>query len=128
VVRFYLLNVPYCTCRWRPRDGHRRLFTVSRMIRNNETWLRWGRRQRPETPAADPARGLVATLAMVAVREWSAFSIGPRRDALYDVLENQRREPVFESVWFKDRQGDVVHIREFRPATASAGGRAARVT
>jgi lipopolysaccharide export system permease protein len=119
VVRFYLLNVPYLYLQVAPFvTAIAGLFTVSRMIRNNETvaLLSAGiSAQRLLLPVL--LGGLGATLAMVGLREWAALSIGPRRDALYDMLEEQRREPVFENVWFKDRYGDVVHIRQFRPAT-----------
>ena len=121
VVRFYLLNVPFLYLQVAPFvTAIAGLFTVSRMIRNNETvaMLSAGiSAQRLLMPIL--LGGLAATAGMIGLREWSALSIGPRRDALYDMLEEQRREPVFESVWFKDRNGDVVHIGRFQPSTGS---------
>ena len=121
VIRFYLLNTPYLFLQVAPYvTAIAGLFTVSRMIRSNETVAALAAgisAQRLLLPVV--CGGALAMVAMIALREWAAISIGPRRDALLDMLEEQRHEPVYENVWFRDRVGDVVHIGEFRPATGT---------
>jgi lipopolysaccharide export system permease protein len=119
VIRFYLLNMPYLFLQVAPYvTAVAGLFTVSRMIRNNESVAALAAgisAQRLLLPVL--FGGAVAMLVMIGLREWAAVSVGPRRDALLDMLEEQRHEPVYENVWFNDVVGDLVHIREFRPAT-----------
>jgi lipopolysaccharide export system permease protein len=121
VIRFYLLNTPYLFLQVAPYvTAVAGLFTISRMIRNNETVAALAAgisAQRLLLPIL--FGGATAMVAMIGLREWAAVAVGPRRDALLDMLEEQRREPVYENVWFNDRVGDVVHIREFRPATGT---------
>lgn len=119
VLRFYVLNVPYLYLQLGPFvTVVAGLFTITRMLKNNETIavLAAGvSARRMLVPVL--LGGVLAALGMFALREASAVTFGPKRDAIFDMLENQRRERVHPSVWFKDRRGDVVHIEEFRPAT-----------
>jgi len=121
VIRFYLLNTPYLYLQVAPYvTAIAGLFTVSRMIRNNETVAALAAGVSAQRLLLSILfGGATATVAMIGLREWAAVAVGPRRDALLDMLEEQRREPVYESTWFNDRVGDTVHIREFRPATGS---------
>ncbi len=116
VLRFYLLNVPFLYLQVAPFVTMiAGLFTVSRMVRNNETVAVMAAgvsAQRLILPVL--GGGVLAALAMFAVREWSANAVAPQRDALLDMFENQRTGRVFENVWFKDSSGDVVHIKRFQ--------------
>ncbi len=120
IARFYLLNVPFTFLQVAPFVTMiAGLFTVSRMVRNNETVAVMAAgvsARRLLLPVL--AGGALAALSMFGVREWSAVAIAPQRDALLDKLDNQRSERVFENVWFKDHAGDVVHIKRFQRTDA----------
>lgn len=121
VLRFYVFNVPFLYLQVAPFvTVIAALFTLARMIKANETVavLAAGvSAQRLLLPLI--LGGVLATLGMFALRETLTHTIAPQRDALLDMLEEQRLEPVYDSVWLKDRLGDVVHVAEFRPSTGS---------
>lgn len=120
-LRFYVFNVPFLYLQVAPFvTVVAALFTLSRMIKSNETVAALAAgvsAQRLLLPVI--AGGVLAAGAMFALREALTHTIAPQRDALLDMLEEKRREPVYEGVWLKDRQGDVVRVREFRPSTGS---------
>ena len=119
IVRFYLLNIPFLYLQVAPFvTVVAGLFTVSKLVKHNETVAAMAAgisTQRVLTPIFVGAA--VVALGMFALREEATRVVGPQRDALLDMLENQRAERVLENVWFRDRFGSVVRIAEFRPAT-----------
>jgi lipopolysaccharide export system permease protein len=119
VVRFYVLNVPFLFLQAGPFvTVIAALFTVSRMIKHNETVAVMAAgvsAQRLLLPVI--ASGVLAALGMFVLREGLATTLAPQRDALLDMLEKKRLEPIYKSVWLKDLKGDVVHIRTFLPST-----------
>jgi lipopolysaccharide export system permease protein len=59
--------------------------------------------------------GLIAAAATFGLREFASRSIGPRRDLLFDQLENQRDQVVLTNFWFRDVAGNAVSLGEYRP-------------
>lgn len=121
VVRFYVFNVPFLYLQVGPFvTVIAALFTVGRMIKSNETVAALAAgvsSQRLLLPVI--GAGVLAAVCMFGLREGLTVTLAPQRDALLDMLERKRREPVYEGVWLKDRLGDVVHVREFRPSTGA---------
>ena len=64
--------------------------------------------------------GGLAALLMFGAREWVARTVADRRDAMLDMLTEQRDEQVFEDLWLRDLHGSVVRLGEFRPAASAA--------
>lgn len=119
VVRFYAFNVPFLYLQVAPFvTVIAALFTLGRMIKSNETVAALAAgvsSQRLLLPVI--AAGVLAAGGMFVLREGLTHTLAPQRDALLDLLEEKRREPVYDGVWLKDRLGDVVHVRQFRPST-----------
>ena len=119
VVRYYALQLPFLYLQMSPFvtlvAG---LFTAARLSKYNElvAALNAGVSARR---LLLPVFGCAALLAagMFALREWATDELGARRDALRDLLEEQRPLPVYENFTVHDERGRPVRIREFRPAT-----------
>jgi lipopolysaccharide export LptBFGC system permease protein LptF len=96
------------------------LFTASRLVKNNEivATLNAGVSAQ-RTVAVIFAGAAIAAVAMFCLRELVTETLGPRRDALLDRIDNRRTERVFENVWFRDLYNNVVRLSEFRPVTGS---------
>ena len=118
IARYYLLNVPFLFLQVGPFvTVIAALFTVSRLVKNNEVVA--------ALDAGVSAQrllfvtflgGLCAALGMFALRELCTEYFSYRRDALHDVLENQRYERVFEELWLRDAAGPMVRMGEFWPS------------
>jgi lipopolysaccharide export system permease protein len=96
IVRFYLLNIPFLFLQISPFvtlvAG---LFTVSRLLR------------------------LLAGVGSFALREAVSPHLANQRDGLKWILENKSWDETYEDLWLRDLQGNVLHLREFRPSTGS---------
>ena len=125
VVRYYLLNLPYQFLQVAPfvtlLAG---MFTVNRLLKKNEVVAVLGAgisAQRLLLPVF--VGGVVASLAMFALRTWSASYIAPKREALHDILDKKRYERVYDSLWLNDLAGNVLRMGEFWPASEAAPAR-----
>jgi lipopolysaccharide export system permease protein len=118
IVRYYVLSIPFLFLEVAPYvTVIAGMFTVSRLTRHNETIATMAAgisTQRMLAPVF--LGGALAGLGMFALREVATRTIGPQREALLDVLENQRTERVEKKVWLRDRLGNVIRLGEYRPA------------
>ena len=124
ILRYYVLELPFLYLQVAPFvTVVAGLFTVSRLSKNNEIIA--------ALAAGVSARrvllpifvgGLAAAGGMFGLREVATETLGFKRDTLFDVLENQREERVFENLWFRDTRGNVVRLLEFRPSVSVDGG------
>lgn len=124
VLRYCALNMPFLYLRVGPFvTTAAALFTVSKLIRHNElvACLNAGiSARRLLMPIF--AGAVLAALGMVGLREGATKVLGDQRDALRDVLSEQRLYRVLSNVWLRDLAGNIVHIREYYPATDEAHG------
>lgn len=121
LLRYYALSLPFLYLRVAPfvtvTAG---LFTVSRLLKRNELVAALSAgvsAHRLLTPVF--MGGFVAAVAMFGLRELASTHLGPKRDALFEILEHQRTERVIENFWLRDIAGNVVRLGEFRPAVSS---------
>ncbi len=121
IVQYYILQLPFIYLQVAPFvTVVAGLFTVSRIVKHNETVAAMAAgvsAQRVIAPIL--LGGLAAAVFMFVLREVATETIGFKRDTLYDILQEQRSERLFEEVFFRDDYGNVVRLREFRPATGS---------
>jgi len=117
LVRYYVLNLPFLFLQVAPFvtlvAG---MFTVNRLLKKNEIVAALGAgisAHRLLLPVF--LGGILAALGMVVMREWVGERVASRRDALLDVLENKRHEPVYENLWVRDLSGSFVRLSEFVP-------------
>jgi lipopolysaccharide export system permease protein len=120
LLRYYALNVPFLFLQVAPFvTVVAGLFTLVRLQKKNELVAALSAgvsAHRLLLPVF--CGGLLAAGAMFALREAATASLGEKRDALHDVLENERYERVLEKLWIRDRAGNVVRLGEFWPAKA----------
>jgi lipopolysaccharide export system permease protein len=116
LTRYYLLSIPYYYLQVGPFvtlvAG---LFTVAKLVRHNELVAALSAgvsARRLLTPVL--AGACAAALVLFFVREFATIWIAPQRDALYDVLDNHRRERVDEYVWVRDDAGSTVRIERYK--------------
>jgi lipopolysaccharide export LptBFGC system permease protein LptF len=121
VLRYYLLQLPFLYLQVAPFvTVVAGLFTVSRIVKHNETVAAMAAgvsAQRVLAPIL--LGGVVAAVFMFGLREIATETLGFKRDTLYDVLNEQRTERLFEEVFFRDDYGSIVRLGEFRPAAGS---------
>jgi len=117
IVHYYALNVPFLYLQVAPFvTASAALFTVSKLVKHNElvSGLNAGlSTQRILLPLF--AGGALAAAFMFTVRETATATLGNQRDALHELLDNQRTERAFKSVWFRDIVGNIVRFEVFRP-------------
>src|SRR5882672_1340332 len=117
IVHYYALNVPFLYLQVAPFvTASAALFTVSKLVKHNElvSGLNAGlSTQRILLPLF--AGGALAAAFMFTVRETATATLGNQRDALHELLDNQRTERAFKSVWFRDRVANIVPFVLFRP-------------
>ena len=118
IVNYYALNVPFLYLQVAPFvTASAALFTVSKLVKHNEivSGLNAGlSTQRILLPLF--AGAACAAVFMFGVRETATAALGDRRDALHELLENQRTDRSFKSVWFRDIVGNIIRFDVFRPA------------
>ena len=118
VVRYYLLQSPFLYLQVAPLvTVIAGMFTISKLVKHRENVAAKAAgisSRRVIAPVL--LGGVVAAATMFGLREVATERLGFMRDTLYDVLENQRTERVLEDIWFRDLGGNVVRLREFRPA------------
>jgi hypothetical protein len=124
VLRYCALNTPFLYLRVAPFvTTAAALFTLTKLIRYNElvACLNAGiSARRLLLPIF--AGGALAGLAMLGLREGATHVIGDQRDALRDVLSEQRLYRVLRDVWLRDVASNNARIREFYPATSEVHG------
>jgi lipopolysaccharide export system permease protein len=120
IVHYYALNVPFLYLQVAPFvTASAALFTVSKLVKHNElvSGLNAGlSTQRILLPLF--AGGALAAAFMFGVRETVTAALGDQRDALHELLDNQRTDRVFKAVWFRDIVGNIVRFDVFRPVQA----------
>ncbi len=117
IVRYYALNMPFLFLRVAPFvtlvAG---MFTVNRLLRNNEVVAVMAAgisAHRLLLPIFVGA--LCAIVGMFVIREGAGVQLLAQRDALLDILDNQRSEPIYHDLWVRNLRGDVVHLEEYYP-------------
>jgi len=119
ILQYYALQIPFLYLQVAPFVTMvAGLFTVSKLVKNNETVAAMaGGVSVHRILASIFLGGCLAALGMFGLREAATSAFGFKRDTLYDFLDNQRDERVFEDLWFSDDNGNDVRLGEFRPAT-----------
>lgn len=117
VVRYYLMSMPFIFLQVAPYvtlvAG---MFTLSRLVRHNEVTAALAAGISAHRLLAPVMLGaVIAGFGMFSLREYATRTLGAPREALRDRLSNQRYDPVFESVWVRDKSGNVARLSEFRP-------------
>lgn len=133
VLEYYALSIPFIYAQISPFiTVVAAMFTVTRLVRKNE--LSAG------LSAGISAQRLLATILLgallavgltVAIREGATGSIGFRRDAIFDRLDERRPEAVLENFRFRDLAGTVVTLGEYRSGNSAGrppGGRGLATT
>lgn len=122
LLEYYALSVPFLYAQVSPFvTVVAGMFTVTRLVKKNELSAGLSAGISAQRLLSGVFLGAVlAAVATFAIREYSSATIGVRRDALYDRLENQREEPVLTDFWFRDIAGNVVRLGEFRPGVDGA--------
>lgn len=117
IVRYYALQTPFLFLQVAPFvTVIAAMFTLIKLVRQNELVAALNAGVSAQRATMTVFLGaLLAALAMFGVREVATEKLGPRRDALHDVLAEQRRERVLEDVWFRDIAGNIVHFASFWP-------------
>jgi lipopolysaccharide export LptBFGC system permease protein LptF len=117
LVRYYVLNVPFLFMQVAPFiTVVAGLFTVARLLKKNELVAALSAGVSAHRLLAPVLLGgALAAGAMFALRESLTRVLGPRRDALHDLLDNHSYDRVFKSLWFRDRANNVVSLGEFWP-------------
>ncbi len=123
VVQFYLMHLPFLFLQVAPFvtlvAG---LFTVGKLVRHNETVA--------ALSAGTSAQRLLAPIvvcslligaAMFALRETASARLADRRDTLLHLLDHHTLDRVYENLWLRDGQGNVVRLGKFRPRPADGG-------
>ena len=130
LVRYYVLNVPFLFLQVAPFiTVVAGLFTVARLLKKNELVAALSAGVSAHRLLAPVLLGgVLAAGAMFVLRESLTRVLGPRRDALHDILENHRYERVFTSLWFRDRANNVVSLAEYRPESQTIRGIEATVS
>ena len=120
IVRYYALQTPFLFLQVAPFvTVIAAMFTLIKLVRHNELVAALNAGVSAQRATLTVFLGAVlAALAMFAVREVATEKLGPRRDALHDVLAEQRRERVLDDVWFRDIAGNIVHFASFWPQRA----------
>lgn len=119
ILRYYVLQVPFLYLQVAPFvTVIAGLFTVSRLVKNNEAVAAMAAGVSVHRVLAVIfLGGCFAAIGMFGLREAATSVFGFKRDTLFDILENQRDERIFEDLWFTDDYGNDVRLGEFRPAT-----------
>lgn len=119
ILRYYTLQIPFLYLQVAPFvTVIAGLFTVSKLVKNNETVAAMaGGVSMHRILAVVFLGGCCAAGGMFLLREGATAVFGFKRDTLLDILEHQRDERVFEDLWFSDDYGNDVRLGEFRPAT-----------
>ena len=130
LVQYYVLNVPFLFLQVAPFiTVVAGLFTVARLLKKNELVAALSAGVSAHRLLAPVLLGgVLAAGTMFVLRESLTRVLGPRRDALHDILENHRYERVFPSLWFRDRANNVVSLGEFWPERQSIRGLDATVS
>jgi len=121
IARYYLMSVPFLFLQVAPMvtliAG---MFTVSKLHRHNElaAALAAGISSRRVVAPVILGAGLAAA-GMFALHEWATATIGDKRDAHLDVLENKRLDRVYDVIWVRDVHGSHARLGEYRPATGN---------
>ncbi len=120
---YYCLHTPFVFLAFAPyvtlTAG---LFTVSRLIKNNEVIAALGSGVSAHRLLAPLLIGAsVAAGGMFVLREYFTAALGDQREALRDYLDNKRPEPVYENRWVRDQAGNYVRFGEFRPMSGELG-------
>ena len=127
VVRYYALTVPFVFMQLAPFvtlvAG---MFTVSRLLKNNEAIASLAAGVSAHRMLAPVfVGGVIISVGMFGMREllsaplFNGASLANRRDAQLFILEEKSYERVYSNLWLRDLEGNVVLLREFRPATGS---------
>lgn len=96
------------------------LFTVGRLLRNNETIAALGAgvsAQRLLAPVL--VLGALAGGASFFLREVLSSTIAAKRDAVRYVVEEKRLDQSYDHLWIKDKKGGRIQFVRFRPSGAS---------
>ncbi|MBK7644995.1 MAG: LptF/LptG family permease [Planctomycetes bacterium] len=117
VVRYYLLNIPFVFLQVGPFvtlvAG---LYTGSRLLKHSEVTAALGAGVGTHRLLAPVFLGSVACGAlMFGLRELASTPLGRQRDAAKYVLEHERYDEVYNELWLRDLNQNLVHIGEFRP-------------
>ncbi len=118
IARYYVLNLPFLYLQVAPFvTVIAALFTASRLVRSNEVVAALAAGISAQRLLLLAFLGsLGAAVLMFFLREACTETFSYRRDALYDMLEEQRSERVLEELWL--REGNTaVRLGEFRPST-----------
>jgi lipopolysaccharide export system permease protein len=116
--QYYVLSLPFFFAQGAPfvtvMAG---MFTVARLVRQNELTAGLCAGVSAQRLLAPVFLGALAAAGLTfAIRQYASETVGPRRDALYDQLENERPRIVLEDFMFRDRGGNVVRLGEYHPA------------
>jgi lipopolysaccharide export LptBFGC system permease protein LptF len=135
LVRYYLLHLPFLFLQVAPfvtlLAG---MFTLNRLLKHNEVVAMLGAgvsAHRLLLPVL--IFGALLAAGMFGLRELAGARLADARDALLDVLDEQRLERVYADVDVHDLSGSIVFLKDYRPADGPgavprAGGLVAIVT
>jgi lipopolysaccharide export system permease protein len=98
------------------------LFTLSRLTRHSEVTATLAAGVSAHRMLLTVLLGAtLSAAAMFGLRELVTRELGDQREALRDLLEEKRLEPVYKSLWLRDTSGNRARLAEFRPDSAAAG-------
>ena len=122
VLHYGMLNLPYQFLQIAPFvtliAG---MFTVNRLLRKNEVVAMLSAGVSVHRLLLSVyIGGAVIGLGMFALREGVRFGFAEERDALMDMLEEQRDERIIENLVVRDVSGSIVVLDQFYPGSLSA--------